>query len=150
MSNIYLKVTIETFSKLRFSRFKIFLTIATFWETLTDADINEFETFLLELKNQLSGSKTVCGFFYYFNFERNYDILKSNSPWILLKKKINFNENETELKMENSTNLFRETNLARQLIWESQIRSKTVMSCSSRRKKEGSFCASYFVQREFL
>ena len=58
----------------------------------------------------------MCGFFYYFNFERNYDILKSSSPRILLKKKINFNENETELKMENSTNRFRETNLARQLI----------------------------------
>ena len=30
MSNIYLKVTIETFSKLRFSRFKIFVTMPLF------------------------------------------------------------------------------------------------------------------------
>ena len=36
--------------------------------------------------------------FYYFNFERNYDVLKSNSPCILLNKNINFNNNETELK----------------------------------------------------
>ena len=32
MSNIYLKITIETFSKLRFSGFKKFLTSSVFWE----------------------------------------------------------------------------------------------------------------------
>ena len=37
--------------------------------------------------------------FYYFNFERNYDVLKSKSPCILLNKNINFNKNETESKM---------------------------------------------------
>ena len=46
---------------------------------------------------------------YYFNFEKNYDDLKSKSPYILLDKNINFNENETESKMENLTNSFRET-----------------------------------------
>ena len=40
---------------------------------------------------------------YYFNFERNYDVLKSKSPGVLLKKNIDFNKNETELKKENST-----------------------------------------------
>ena len=45
MLNIYSKVTIE--SNLRFSRFK--------------KDI-EFENFLLQLKNQTSGRKTVCAF----------------------------------------------------------------------------------------
>ena len=39
--------------------------------------------------------------FYYFNFERSYDVLRSKSPCILLKKNINFNKNETESKMEN-------------------------------------------------
>ena len=38
--------------------------------------------------------------FNYFNFETNYDILKSKSPCILLNKNINFNKNETESKME--------------------------------------------------
>ena len=33
----------------------------------------------------------------------NYDVLKSNSPCILLNKNINFNKNKTELKMENPT-----------------------------------------------
>ena len=47
---------------------------------------------MFQLKNWL---------FSYFNFERSYDILKSKSPCILLKKYINFYENETGLKMEN-------------------------------------------------
>ena len=36
--------------------------------------------------------------FYYFNFERNYDVLKSKSPCILLNKNINVNKNKTESK----------------------------------------------------
>ena len=41
--------------------------------------------------------------FYYFNLERNYDVLKSKGPWILLNENINFNKNETESKIENPT-----------------------------------------------
>ena len=48
--------------------------------------------------------------FYYFNFERNYDVLMSKSPCILMKKNTNFNKNEREFKMENPTRSFRETN----------------------------------------
>ena len=47
----------------------------------------------------------------YFNFERNYDVLKSESSCILLNKNMNFNKNETESKMESSTRNFRDTNL---------------------------------------
>ena len=54
--------------------------------------------------------------FYYFNFERNYDVLMSKSPCIFLNKNISFNENETESKMGNPTHSFRETNLVLQLI----------------------------------
>ena len=53
MSNIYLKVTTETFSKFRFSGFK---------KLISRSDIIEFQNFLLQLKNQTSGSKIVCGF----------------------------------------------------------------------------------------
>ena len=88
--------------------------------------------------------------FYYFNFERSYGSLKSNSPCILLNKNINFNKNETEPKMENPTHSFREANLALQLMQEWQIKSKTVMSWSSRKKKEGIFYTVYFVRREFF
>ena len=53
---------------------------------------------------------------HYFNFERNDDVVKSKSPCLLLNKNINFNENETEPKIENPTHIFRETNLVLQLI----------------------------------
>ena len=42
-------------------------------------------------------------------------------------------------KMENPTHSFRETKLVFQLIYESQIKSKTAMSWSSRKKKEEHF-----------
>ena len=38
--------------------------------------------------------------FYYFNFERKYDVLKSKTPYFLLK-------NERRSKMENPTHTFR-------------------------------------------
>ena len=53
----------------------------------------------------------MCDFFYYFNFERNYDVLKSMSPYILLNKNINFNKNEAESKMENPIHSFGEQTL---------------------------------------
>ena len=49
--------------------------------------------------------------FCYFNFERNYGVLKSKSPYILLNNDINFRKNKTESKMKNPTYSFRETNL---------------------------------------
>ena len=55
-----------------------------------------------------------------------------------------------ESKMGNPKHSFRETDLVLQLIEESQIKSKTVMSWSLRKKKESIFCTVYFVQREFF
>ena len=75
--------------------------------------------------------------FHYFNLKKYYDVLKSRC--ILFNKNINFNKNETELKIENTTNGFRDTNLVLQLIHESQIKSKTAMSWSSRKKKRAFF-----------
>ena len=51
--------------------------------------------------------------------------------------------------MENLTHM-RDKNLVHQLILKSQIESKTVMSWSSRKKKEGIFCTVYFVRKEFF
>ena len=45
--------------------------------------------------------------FCYFNFERNYDVLKSKNLYVFFNKEINFKENETESKMENPTYSFR-------------------------------------------
>ena len=58
------------------------------------------------------------------------------SPCILLNKNTCYNKNEMESKMENPTNSLKETNLVLQLKQESQIKSKTVMSWSSRKKKD--------------
>ena len=52
--------------------------------------------------------------FYCFNIERNFKVLKSKSPCILLNKNINFTKNQMESKMENPTHSFRETNLVLQ------------------------------------
>ena len=76
--------------------------------------------------------------FYYFNFERN-GVLKSKSPCFLWNRNINFNKNESGLKIENPTHNFREMKLKPQLIQESRIKSKTAMRCSSRKKKKHFF-----------
>ena len=64
MSNIYLKVTIE--KKWRTLNFGLLslksLSPGQFWGAETHGDITEFSNFLLRLKNQLSGIKTICGF----------------------------------------------------------------------------------------
>ena len=80
----------------------------------------------------------------------NYDILKSKSPCFLLNKNINFNKNTTESKMDNSTHSFRETNLVLQLIQELPIKSNTVISLGSPKKKEGIFCTTSFLQTNFF
>ena len=67
-----------------------------------------------------------------------------------MNKNINFNKNETELKMENSTDSFRQKNFMLQLIKESQIKSKAMMNWSSQKKKEGTFCTVYSVQRKLF
>ena len=52
--------------------------------------------------------------------------------------------------MENPTHGFRETNLVLRVIQESQIKSKTVISWNSRKKKKGAFFAPLFFRRDFL
>ena len=117
MTNIYLKFIIE--KDLRPQNF-YFLCLKNLspGQFLASSYLCRYHWILklpMHFKNQRSGSKIVCGF-YYFNFERNYVVLKSKSPCIFLSKNINFNENETESKMENPTHSFRETNLVLQLI----------------------------------
>ena len=77
--------------------------------------------------------------FYYFNFERNYDVLKSKSPCILLNKNINFSKNETESKMENPTHSFREANLVLQFIQESQFKNQNCDELELAKEKTGHF-----------
>ena len=83
--------------------------------------------------------------FYYFSSQRDYDILKSKSPYVLLYKNYTFSKNETEPKMEKPTHVFRETNFKKQ-----RIKSKTVMSWISWKKKECILWEVYFVWKTFL
>ena len=126
-----------------------------FWGFPTHADFTEFSNFFLQLKNQRSGNKTVCGFSVIFYFKRNHDVLNSLSPCFLLNKNIKFNKNETESKMENPTQNFREITHVLQYascasVWKLLIKRKTVMSWSLRKRKECILCNVYFVQRNFF
>ena len=83
--------------------------------------------------------------FFYFNFERNYYLLKLKSPCILLSKNINFNKNKMELR--EMRHGFREMNLKVQLTSESQTESKTD---ELELATEKFFCTVYFVWRTFF
>ena len=99
-----------TYSKLRFSKFKKFVSRSVFGQLqLMQISLN-FQTSCCNIKARRLGAK-LCGHFYYFYFERSYDVLKSKSPYFLLNKNINFNKNEAESKMENPTHSFRELNV---------------------------------------
>ena len=63
----------------------------------------------------------MCGFFYYFSFKSDYDVLKSKGPCILLNNNTNVKKNEMETKMTNATHSFREIALCFKLIEKSQI-----------------------------
>ena len=84
MSNIYLKVTIETFSKLRFSGFKKFVTrsvLASRYHWILKLLVATYKSDVWE--------QNCVWLFYDFNFERSYDVLKSKSSCILLNKNTN-------------------------------------------------------------
>ena len=86
MPNIYLKVIIETFSKVRFFGFKKFVQFKTSCCNLKIRDLEQNCAWL----------------FYYFGFERNYDLLKSKSIRIFLKKSINFKKTKQDGKWKTS------------------------------------------------
>ena len=101
-----------TFSKLRFSTFEKFVTKSV----LGSCDSLNFITSCCNLKSRGLGAKNYVWLFYYFNFEKNYDVLSSESQCILLNKNKKFNKNETVSKLENRTGSFREAKLVLQLI----------------------------------
>ena len=107
----------------------------------------------------------------------NYGIVKNTKTWISQERNITFlwnikvlhlclrwhilrsycsaeevtlNKNKVESKMENPAHSFREVNHVLQLVKEWEIKSKTVMSWSSRNKKECIFCNVYFARRKFV
>ena len=122
------------YSKLQFSKFKKFVFGSVFGELHpTHADFIRFaisscnlKIIVLELKLLVFSTVLIL----------KVIIRKEKSQCFLLNKNINFNKNEAESKMENSTHIFREMSLVLQFKQESQIKSKTVMSCSSQEQKK--------------
>ena len=97
-----------TLSKLRFSKFKREL-----FGELQLAKVFHFQTF--RCKSKIRGLGAKLWLFYYFYFERNYDVLKLKSPCFLLNKIIKLNKNQMESNMENTTHSFREMNYVLQV-----------------------------------
>ena len=102
----------------------------------------------MQLKNQTSGNKTVFGFFYYFDIERNCGDLKSKSPCILLNKmiNINFNKNDMESKTENPQTVLEKRTLRFSSYKNLKLKGKTIMSWSSR-KRRGNFLYRLFCTK---
>ena len=86
MSNIYLKVTIETFSKLRLSRFKEFDTRSVFGDLqLTQITLN-FRTSCCNLKISGLGAK-LCVAFLLFEFWKELWLLKVKEFMFFVEQK---------------------------------------------------------------
>ena len=120
MSNIYLKVTIETFSKPRFYGFKECVIRSSFGELqLTLISLN-FKTSTCNQKSDVWEQN--CVWLFNILILKAVMTLKSKSWCILLNKNIKFNTNGKKSKMENPTHSFRGTNLVLQLVKESQIK----------------------------
>ena len=115
MSNIYLKVTVETFSKLWLSGFKIFVTSSVFGELqLTHISLT-VKTSCCNLKTRDLGAKLCVAFLFLLLWMELWRF-KVQKSMHFVEKNINFKKNDMESKMKNPTNSFRETNLVLQLI----------------------------------
>ena len=89
-------------------------------------------------------------FFYHYNSERNYDVLKSNSPSVLLKKNVNSNKNETESKLEFPHTVLERRTFCLSLCNYHKLKIKLWWVEARNKKKEGIFCTVYFVRRNFF
>ena len=54
----------------------------SFWGAWTDADIIEFSNFLLQLKNQKSGSKTMYGFSIILIWKHKHERMKNTRAYV--------------------------------------------------------------------
>ena len=97
-----------TFSKLLFSKFKNFFSRSVIGELQLSQISMNFKLIFATKKLEV-GEQNREWLFNYFDFERNYDVLKSKSSFFLLKKNINFNKSKMESKMQNPTHDIRET-----------------------------------------
>ena len=88
MLNIYLKLTTKKTWRTQNFEFLLSKSLSTshFWGAPTHADIIEFSNFLLQLNNQRSGSKNLCGFPIIFILE-GIMTLKIKEPMLFVQQK---------------------------------------------------------------
>ena len=110
MLNIHFQVTIQ--KKWQTQNLKKFKSLKSSSQT----DIMYFQTSCCNLKKSEVGKHNYVWFFYYFYFEKNYDVLKSKSLYFWLNKNIKFNKIEIESKIENPKHSFREISHKVQLV----------------------------------
>ena len=100
MSNIYFNSSYRTkltFSKLRFSESKKFVYRSVFNELhLTQMSLN-FKTFCCNLKIRDLGANAFVAFLLFF-LKRNYDVLKSQSPFFFFFNKKENSKTKRNLK----------------------------------------------------
>ena len=142
MSNIYLKVTIEKkwcTQNFNFKSLKSF-SPGQFLESSNSCRYHWiFKILVAEVWEQ-----NCVWLLYYFYFERNYDELKSKSLCFLLNKNINFNKNETGLKMENPITVLERWTMCFSLYKNCKLKIK-LMSWSSQKKKRINFTKIKFI-----
>ena len=127
MSYIYRKVTKLTFSKLRSSK---------------SSSPGQFSNFLLQLKNEKSRSKTVCGFSIILIL--NYDVLKSKSPCLYLNKNINLIKTRRNRKWKIAGTISERWNLRLSSYKNRKLKVK-VWWVGSRERKKSSFSLMFIL-----
>ena len=129
-------------SKLRYSGLKIFFHQVSFLGSSNSRRYHWVLKLIAEIY-KLEVLKQKCVWrFYYFNIERNYDVLNSKSLCILLKenmKKKLKTKPETESKTENPTRSFTRQNLCFNSYKKRKLKVKLWWVGARERKKRASF-----------
>ena len=119
-----------------------------YWESLTILkNFSEFKKLQLKIRG-LRAKK--CYFSYYYDFERNYDLLMScQRVHAFCWTKINFNKNKTKSKIKNAHTILERRNLCFSSYKNCKLKIKLWWVGACERKK-GIFCTVYFGQRKFF
>ena len=135
------------FSKLRFAKPKIFVSMRVFGEIHLTQIFWNFKISSCNLTIKVHEAN-VCVGFSVIPIERNLWGFKVKESLIYIGQKYKLKQKRDGMENRKFNHIFKETNLVLQLIWESRIKTKTVMS--SWKKKDYIFCNIYFVRRKFF
>ena len=149
MSNIYLKVTLE--KNWRSQNFDFLslknLSLGQFFVSSNSRRYHWILKFLVATYKSEVWEQNCEWLFYYSNFERNYDALKSKTPCILLNKNINFNKNGTESEIPHTV-------LERQTLCFSSYKSRKVKIklwwVGARERKKRAFLYRLFCPKKIF